>query len=506
MSHVRLFRFVSASLIALGLALAPARAQSAEVEPNSSCLSAQNLGVSYPVTVQGNLAASDVDFYRITGTPGDLVTIDHLGSASSNGTLQDPFLGVFNSACALITYVDYDVSLGNWLDARAEVQVPADGVLVLAASSAYDWDFSGLGGGTGTYTLNVWKTPLAQSINGRLVDGKTGAALVGAWVDLVRCDNGQCWMTIGYAYTDANGAFRFQPGNGTIWDSVLRAGEYKIVVYPPAGYLNLESPLFTVGEGEDFDLGNVPVSPIPIVSSIRGRAVDALTQAPLAGDAAPFAQVELLSCPSGWGWCYAVATQQTDSQGGFLFKSGYWGSLEGGVYKVRVYADQYYTTESVEVAAADEEDVDMGDVAVKSFPVRLTLAQGCGPIPSTGGACDFKVRVTNGGTGPLKADNWTLVRGVGTEIPGEVTQFQAGTTKAVNLASAASTDIAYTFNVPSSLRDGTIICARTYAAEKKNAFSAIGAHDLFCLQKGAPGFTLLTGQEKREVLKKERAR
>ncbi len=506
MSHVRLFRFVSASLIALGLTLAPARAQSLEVEPNSSCASAQSLGLSYPLTVQGSLAAADVDYYRITGTPGDLVTIDQLGGASSNGTLQDPFLGVFNSGCALLAYADYDASLGNWLDARIEIRVPADGVLVVAASSAYDWDLSGLGGGTGSYRLDVRKTPLAHSVNGRLVDAKTGAPLIGATLDLVRCDNGFCWITVGYGFTDANGVFRFEPGNGTVWDTVLRAGEYRIVVYPPTGYLNLESPLFNVGAGEDYDLGNVAVSPIPVVNSVRGRVVDALNRAPLSGSALPFTQVELLSCPSGWSWCYSVASQQADAQGGFLFTAGFWGPLEAGVYKVRVYADQYSTTESAGVAGADGEDVNLGDVAVKSYPVRLTLAQGCGPIPSTGGACDFKVRVTNGGTAPLKADSWTLVRAIGTEIPGEVTQFQAGTAKPVNLASGVSTDLAFTFNVPGSLRDGTTICARTYAAEKKNAFSAIGSHDLFCLQKGSQGFTLLTGKEKREILRKERAR
>lgn len=508
MSHVRLPRFASALLLALGvtLAAAPARAQLAEAEPNSSCASAQNLGVSYPVTVQGNLATPDVDYYRITGTPGDLVTIDQQGTASDAGTLVDPYLGVFTSGCSLITYADFDVSLINWLDARIETRIPADGVLVIAATSAYDWDFNGQGGGAGTYTLNVRKTPVAQAINGRLVDAKTGAPLAGAWVDLVRCNSGQCWITAGYAITASDGTFRFQPGNGTIWDIMLRAGDYELVVYPPQGYLTLQTPIFTVGEGEDYDLGNMAVSPIPVVSSIRGRVVDALTQAPLPGETLPFAQVELLSCPSGWGWCYSVASQYADAQGGFLFTSGFWGPLEAGVYKVRVYADQYNMTESAGAAAADGEDADLGDVAVKSFPVRLTLTQGCGSIPSTGGACDFKVRVTNGGAAPLKADTWTLVRGVGTEIPGEVTQFQAGTAKSVNLASSVSTDIAYTFNVPGSLRDGTVICTRTYAAEKKSAFSAIGMHDLFCLQKGSQGFTLLTGRNKREVLTKERTR
>lgn len=516
MNNVRWFRYVLLAVLGvLGVlvgGIAPAWAQTAETEPNDSCLAAQDLGAAaLPVTLNGSLdtppGSPDVDFYRLTGTPGQRVLIHQRGSASGGGTLQDPFLGVFGSGCNLLTYSDWTVGLGNWMDVRIELQVPADGVFVVAASSSYDWEFTGQGGGSGSYTLSVQKQPIAKAISGRLVDAKTGAPLDEfASVSLIRCEDGNCWWTVGQAYTE-DGTFRFEAGNGSVypWEPFLRAGEYRLVVYPPYGYLNVETPIFTVADGQDLNLGNVLVRPIPVVGSIRGRAVDVLTGASLAGDAEPFARVELQSCQTQWGlYCYTVAQQQADAAGGFNFQQGYYGPLEGGTYRVRISADQYFTTESEPFEVADEQHYDAGDVGVKSYPVRLTLDQGCGSIPASGGTCDFSVRITNGGTADLKADTWTLVRAVGFSFPGELTSFPVGATKTVNLAPTASTTIAYSFTAPASLQNGATACARTYASDKKNTFAAVGIHDVLCLTKGANGFTVLTDKQKREALKQDR--
>src|SRR5829696_678175 len=133
MTNVRWIRFVLLFVAALGIALAgtPAQAQTAatEIEPNTTCLSAQNVSATaLPITINGSLdtppGTPDVDYYRITGTPGERVLIDHMGSASGAGTLEDPYLGVFNSACGLVWYADDEPTVGNRLDARIEFQVP----------------------------------------------------------------------------------------------------------------------------------------------------------------------------------------------------------------------------------------------------------------------------------------------------------------------------------------------------------------------------------------------
>jgi hypothetical protein len=511
MTNVRWFRYVFLVVLALGIVLAgaPAQAQTeptAETEPNDTCFSAQELGAAaLPITINGSLDtppdSPDVDYYRITGTPGQRVVIDQRGSASGGGTLEDPSLGIYGSDCALINYVHYG------LDALIEFQVPVDGVFVLAASSGYDWDFTGQGSGSGTYTLSVQKQPIGKAISGQLVDAKTGAPLTGmSNVRLQRCTNGLCWTTVGELYP-RDGSFRFESGNGLYpWETVLRAGEYQLTIYPPYGYyLNLETPIFTLADGQDLNLGNLKVSPVPLVGSIRGRAVDAVTGDPLAGDALPFAEVELQSCSTEWGlYCYTVARQDADAAGGFNFRQGVSGPLEGGTYRVRISADQYFATESEPFEVADEQHYDAGDLAVKSYPVRLALAQGCAAIPATGGTCDLSVQVTNGGTAELKADTWTLVRAIGFYSVGELTTFPLGTTKTVNLAPGASATLAYSFTAPASLQNGATVCARTYASDKKNTFAAIGIHDVLCLTKGADGFTVLTDKQKREALKQER--
>lgn len=514
MIKVRMLRFVSATLVALGFALAgSAQAQVAEVEPNTTCVSAQSLGAAaLPLTIDGSLDTPpdtpDVDYYRITATPGDRLVIRQRGAASNAGTLQDPYLGVFNSACSLLEYADYDYDSGNWLDAKIEMNVPADGVVVIAASSAYDWQFLGNGNGEGTYTLEVEKMALAEAVGGRLVDSKTGLPLAGAYVYLQQCQSGECWYSIGYAYTGADGLFRFEPGSDTMWDSILRTGDYALSITPPDGYMSKQTPIFSLAESQDLNLGDVAVGPVTLVGSITGRVVDLNTRQPLAGDALPFALVELEECMTNASYCSVSATQNADAQGNFRFQSSVYGyPLLTGRYRVRISADQYSTTVSpIFSVTEDQEHYNTGDVALKSFPVRLTLASGCGAIPSQGGTCQFSVKVTNGGTAPLKADTWTLVNAIGVDAPGEMTKFPAGPSRSVMLAPAASATLAYSFDAQASLLDGTTVCARAYASDKKDPFAAIGMHDLFCLRKGADGFEPLTEKQKREALKNEKAK
>ncbi|HEX6864718.1 MAG TPA: carboxypeptidase regulatory-like domain-containing protein [Thermoanaerobaculia bacterium] len=514
MTQVRLLRFFSASLVALGVAFSasPARAQVAEAEPNNACLSAQNLGsAALPLSVNGDLTTPpttpDVDYYRFNGTPGERIIIRQRGAATDAGTLQDPYLGAFNVSCMLIEYADYDYDSGNWLDAKIELTVPEDGAVVIAASSAYDWQFLGNGNGDGTYTLEVEKVALAEAVGGRLVDSRTGLPVAGAWVYLQGCQNGDCWYSIGFVFTGADGFFRFEPGTDTMWDNILRAGDYSLSITPPEGYMARQTPIFSVAEGQDLDLGNVTVGPVTLVGSITGRAVDLNTREPLAGNVAPFAMVELEECAANGTYCSVSATQHTDAQGNFRFQSTYYGyPLRTGRYRVRILADQYSTTVSpIFGVTEDQEHYNTGDIALKSFPVRLTLASGCGAIPSQGGSCSFTVRVTNGGTALLKADTWTLVNAIGVDVPGETTKFPAGPTRSVMLAPSASATLSYSFDAQASLLDGTTVCARAYASDKKDPFMPIGMHDLFCLRKGGDGFEPLTEKQKREALKNEKA-
>ncbi len=505
MIQARLLRFASVPLLALGLAFAgaPAQAQVAEIEPNSSCLTAQDLSASaFPVTVTGSLdtppTTPDVDYYRVTATPGDLIRIEHRGESSGSGTLFDPFLGVMTSACGYLSYADDYIGL----DASIEVTVPADGVVVIAASSAWDWEFSGNGSYAGTYTLKVSEVTLAAGLGGRIVDANTGAAIPNAVVWLQSCDNGVCsdYQYRGYAFSGPDGSFRFAPDNFTLYDNILRTGEYRVIVNAGQSYAHYVGTLFQIFEGQDLDLGNLGVEPIPVLGSIRGRLVDAVTGNPLPGPALPFGRAELQSCSPIYG-CWTIRYAVTDAQGNFLFESNLNAPLSPGTYRVVASADQYQATTGPEFEVAANQHYDVGDFAVKSFPVRLNLIQACNSIPSTGGDCPFVVRVTNGNPSKLSGDVWTLVQSFPLYWNGPSVTFQAGR-KTVSLQPGTSSDVSFNFTVPAALQQGSAVCARAFTSHKTNPFESIGARDLFCVAKVGNTFQQLPDKEKRELLKK----
>ncbi len=135
-----------------------------EAEPNNTCLTAQDLGsITLPFSVDGSLdtppETPDVDFYKFTVSPGDLVIIDHKGSATGDGTLRDPLLGAFDSGC---NQIGIDDNSGVGRNSRLAVTAPPDGMLILAASSFNDRDFSGDGGSADSYQLTLRPGGLIQ--------------------------------------------------------------------------------------------------------------------------------------------------------------------------------------------------------------------------------------------------------------------------------------------------------------------------------------------------------
>lgn len=510
MTHVRLIRFVLVLFIALGMSLigAPAQAQTVEVEPNTTCVSAQNLGAAaLPVSVTGSLDTPpdtpDIDYYRITATPGDLIAIDERGETSGNGTLFDPFLGVFSSSCGLLGYDDDGggAAGGGYRDARVEITVPADGVLVIAASGLGDWEFAGYGYYSGSYKLTVSKVTTALGIGGRIVNANTGAPVQSALVYLMTCsDNGECSQYAGYTYSAVDGSFRFEPGNWSLYDDILRTGEYRLMVHSGMSFLPYEGTPFQLLEGQDLDLGNVGLQPVPVVGSIRGRLVDAISGDALSGTSVPFSRVELQACTPVYG-CWTTRYADVDAQGNFVFESLSYAPLQPGTYRIQAIADQYQSTTGPEFEVAADQHYNVGDFQVKSFPVRINLLQGCSTVPSTGGTCTYVVRVTNGDPGRLQGETWSLVRSVPWYWGGQATEFQAGR-KTVSLQSGQSTDLTYSFSVPASLADNTAICARAFTSHKSNPFESIGMRDLFCMAKVGNTFQVMPDKQKRELLKK----
>jgi hypothetical protein len=256
------------SLCALSIASAQ------ETEPNNACQEAQVIGsIALPHSVNGSLdtppEVPDVDFFRFAAPPGtEFLVADLEGQATNQGTLPDPFLGLFDSNCNLLAVNDDFQSL----NARLLFAVPTEGVFILAAASCCDGGFSGNGGSSGSYRLTVGLPPPAiGSISGRLIDAVSGQPLRGdqsplASVTLQRCTAESCFETVAYQSTDSAGEFRFTLDYA---GTPLAVGTYQVQSFA-SEYESAQTDPFAVGEGEDFDVGDIALQPPPVrFSEIR---------------------------------------------------------------------------------------------------------------------------------------------------------------------------------------------------------------------------------------------
>jgi hypothetical protein len=249
-----------------------ASAQVGDLEPNNTCSTPQNLGeVTSTQVISGNidriLAVSDVDFYKLSGTPGQRFIIDLEGQSTGKGTLEDPLLGAFNSFCNLIALSDDNGTLNS----RIQITIPFNGILILAATSCCDNGFSVGGSGIGSYTLTIAPVPIARAISGRVVDAATGTPLSGnappfAYVQLTRCSSFGCFDLVSSQNADSEGRFRFEKD---FFGSPLIVGTYRVIASAEQ-YEQSRTEQFTVVQGEEHDIGNLALTSFPVrFSEIR---------------------------------------------------------------------------------------------------------------------------------------------------------------------------------------------------------------------------------------------
>ncbi|HYO14830.1 MAG TPA: carboxypeptidase-like regulatory domain-containing protein [Thermoanaerobaculia bacterium] len=238
----------------------------------------------------------------------------------------------------------------------------------------------------------------------------------------------------------------------------------------------------------------------PAIDSIQGRVVDAQTGEPLPGGSAPFVQVKLYFCRSVDD-CRPVGFTGTDAQGSFRFDSQTAALLSPGHYRIEVNAEQYVPFQTG-FLSIPEGDYDAGDLALASRPVRIRLEEPC-TVPSSGGSCRFRVRISNGLDTRLEGHAWSLADSIVSVSPVLINAtFQTSNPKPVNLEPGESAIVAFAFHVPGSLADGTYVCIETFVAQRPGQFAVLGNLPVLCLQKGAKSLSVVSETKKRELLRR----
>lgn len=501
MSH---YSFITKSLLLACAILygSAAHAQAfGESEPNDACFAAQTIGsISFPSTVAGSLDSSpefpDVDFFAFEAQPGEILQVDLEGSYTGAGTLQDPFLGLFDSNCALLAINDDS----NGLNSRLVFVVPDDGLFVLGVTTCCDSAFTG--GGVGSYllTLDVFRT--IDSVSGRLVNATSGEPVSGshpsyASAYLLRCSGGNCFEYVAYRQVETDGTFLFDAdfnGNG------LAVGTYQVQANAN-GFEYYTGEPFEVAEGEMKYLGDLAMTPLQLIGSISGRLVDAYTGSPLPGNVPPYPYVQLNRCED-WG-CYGVVGIAPDEMGNFSIDgSAYY--LSPGTYQLFASAQQdYQQATSAQFTVAAFEDVNFGDFALTPFPIQFGAAQAC-EIPFGAEACEYSIEIVNRGNGNFRGEAWSIVDFYNpTNNATYQTRFQVGRNgiqdarpERIKLKLGQATTLSFQLDVPASVPVGSTLCASiTVGKYPVSQFNSQGERNIFCSYKQADGFVAMPEKE-----------
>lgn len=481
----------------------------ADVEPNDTCETAEDLGaVTLPLVVEASLSpAADIDFYALAGTPGDLWIIDHEGASTGAGTLPDPLLGVFDSACQLIALNDDTGSLNS----RVVVEVPADGQLVVAATAYPDFDF--VGSGEGSYRLTVDEFAAIGTISGRLVDAVTGDPLPGvdfpfASAELVRCDDFGCFEFVAFDPADADGNFFFATDfNG----APLGEGTYRVQAFA-SNYDTLVTEPFAVAADEDVDLGDLALEPFRFIGSLTGRVVDAQDGTPLPGEMPPFAFVSAERCTVDG--CFAEAFAIPGADGRFHL-DGLADFVRTGTYQLRGFADQYVTAVSATFDVGEGEDFEFGDLALEPLPLQFGDVEACTVAP--GGTCRYALTLRNRAAQRFDGGIWSLIVAFGTGSPTDFTNFQVGRLGTVNpkpeklnVKPGEEARVEFQFDVPQTVAPGAFFCAEAYLGQDPSPlFNVLGERFLFCIESDDGTFAAVSekvGRKRLRELRKQTVR
>jgi hypothetical protein len=243
-----------------------AQTQTEEIEPNDLCPNAQPIELpGLPLYINGELVSAvsqempgDIDFLRFEAAEGTWLRARLLATASDSIPEWDPFLGLFDADCNLVTANDDYLNLNS----RIDFAVPPGGVFILAVTGCCDWPFEGYHVQEGTYQLRLLEPPVpVAAVTGRVVDAVTGDPIPWSWVELIRCIREECYYSVNGQSTDENGVFRFESDSQGI---PLDPANYLVHAMAPE-YQPAETGPYMAYSSETLDFGDIALDPPPFI-------------------------------------------------------------------------------------------------------------------------------------------------------------------------------------------------------------------------------------------------
>ncbi|MGQ0502138.1 MAG: hypothetical protein ACT4P0_05950 [Panacagrimonas sp.] len=492
------------ALLGLFAAALPPAATAQEVEPNNSCATATDLGaLTLPALVGGALASAgeqpnDVDFHRVSLTPGARVSFALQGDAAASAPLDNPVLGLFlnsGTGCNLEAYSD-SFGSGSFGTARLSVTVPADGIVIAAASGYFDASFVGAHSQSGAYRLEIAEA-VEATVRGRLINASTGAPLKSsspqnARVDIIQCDSrgpfASC-VTIESRSVGAEGRFRF-PESST--QPPLRKGPIYRVAAIAFGFEDRVTEIEVTVNGE-IDLGDLALTPIPVVRLVQVRLLEATSGIPISGSSPTFADVRLFHCDDEGRNCNFVRSGNPDGEGIVKFPGNNGQSLlRPGTYRIEAQSQEHPIKRGPTITLREGQTYRTPFRLRSQYPVRLSEIRPCGAPPVEGGSCAYSARITSISSAPIEGGAWSLVAGTQIGSPVNQTLFQTGVPQRFSLPPGGSTLANFEFEVPPDLNDGAVLCPEIHVGRGSGAdsslyFETIREAVLFCVRKGPSG-------------------
>jgi hypothetical protein len=335
-----------------------------------------------------------------------------------------------------------------------------------------------------------FKLSEANAIFGRVIDAATGTTIP-PWsaphLTLQKVCGEGCLERVSSTVVDSGGRFWFDSslgfGSGTYMIEV-RANLYQTKQFSPVEF-----------NGSSLDVGDLALDPLPPIRLIQGRLLDKGSGKPVPPTFTPV--VYLNHCDEDW-LCLNVNQQVLDRDGQFRFETDDFGEpLASGRYMIFASANQYEFTEQQFFEVREGKSYNVGNMRIRSYPIRFSDVTSCEDLPASGGICQYSVRVWNGLASKMRGDAWSVVNITRSDTVVGYADFQTRKPQPVVLERGGSRVLRFQFKVPA--QDASFqfsFCPRIYLGRGSNPFfNIVDSEELFCMLLGGETFELAPPSE-----------